>query len=52
MGIDLGLAALGSLLVLIFVWMNKKYEIKRWAGFLLLLIYTVYLIWMVSGINN
>lgn len=51
MEVDLGLAALGSLLVLIFVWTNKKYEIKRWAGFLLLLIYAAYLIWMISDIK-
>jgi cation:H+ antiporter len=51
MEIDLGIAALGSLLVLIFVWTNRKYEIKRWAGFLLLLIYAVYLVWMISHTN-
>ncbi|MDR1223717.1 MAG: calcium/sodium antiporter [Tannerella sp.] len=43
MEIDLCIAASGSLLVLIFVLTNKQYEIKRRAGFLLLLIYAVYL---------
>ena len=45
---DLLVAALGSLLVLLFVSTNKKHSIKRWGGALLLLIYTVYLVWMIS----
>lgn len=51
MAIDLIITALGSLLVLIFVITNKKHEIKRWEGFLLLCIYIIYLIWMISNIN-
>ncbi|MDR0700187.1 MAG: calcium/sodium antiporter [Tannerella sp.] len=51
MEIDLGIAALGSLLVLIFVSTNRLYEIKRWAGFLLLVIYEVYLVLMISNTN-
>jgi cation:H+ antiporter len=51
MEIDLGIAALGSLLVLIFVSTNRQYEIKRWAGFLLLLIYVAYLARMISNTN-
>jgi cation:H+ antiporter len=51
MAADLTIAAFGSLLILIFVLTNKKHEIKRWEGFLLLCIYVVYLIWMISGIN-
>ncbi|MCC8145143.1 MAG: calcium/sodium antiporter [Bacteroidales bacterium] len=49
MMIDLVMVALGSLLVLIFVWTNKKHEIKRWQGFLLLCIYAVYLYWIISN---
>ena len=45
---DLLVTALGSLLVLFFVYTNKKHSIKRWGGALLLLIYTVYLVWMIS----
>lgn len=48
MAVDLGIAALGSLLVLVFVLTNKKYEIKRWEGGFLLGIYVVYLVWMIS----
>ncbi|MDR0573177.1 MAG: calcium/sodium antiporter [Tannerella sp.] len=51
MAADLTIAALGSLLILIFVLTNKKYEIKRWEGFLLLCIYMVYLVWMISKAN-
>ncbi|NDV47314.1 sodium:calcium antiporter [Paludibacter sp. 221] len=45
---DLLITALGSLLVLIFVFTNKKHEIKRWEGLLLLIIYGVYLYWMIT----
>jgi cation:H+ antiporter len=51
MDIDLCIAASGSLLVLIFVLTNKKREIKRWAGFLLLFIYAAYLYWTISGME-
>ena len=44
---DLSIAALGSLFVFIFVLTNKKYEIKRWEGFMLLCIYFAYLTWMI-----
>ncbi len=46
---DLAMVALGSLLVLIFVLTNKKHEIKRWEGGLLLAIYAVYLVWMINN---
>lgn len=46
---DLIVCALGSLLVLIFVLTNKKYEIKRWHGLILLLIYGIYLTWMIMN---
>ena len=45
--VDLSIAALGSLLVLIFVMTNKKHEIKRWEGLLLLCIYFTYLTWII-----
>jgi cation:H+ antiporter len=48
MATDLGIMMLGSLLVFIFVLTNKRYEIKRWAGFLLLLIYALYIVRMIS----
>lgn len=51
MSVDLIVAALGSLLVLLFVVTNKKHEVKRWEGFLLLIIYAVYLTWMISNMN-
>jgi cation:H+ antiporter len=41
--IDAIMAALGSALVLGFVYLNKKREIRRWHGALLLLCYAVYL---------
>jgi K+-dependent Na+/Ca+ exchanger related-protein len=51
MVVDLAMAALGSGLVWIFVMTNKKHEIKRWEGLLLLCIYAVYLIWMIGKVN-
>lgn len=50
MQLDLIITALGSLLVLIFVYTNKKHEIKRWGGAVLLLIYAVYLVWMIKNV--
>ena len=49
--IDLSMATLGSLFVLIFVLTNKKNEIKRWEGGLLLCIYFGYLAWMITNIR-
>jgi K+-dependent Na+/Ca+ exchanger related-protein len=51
MTVDLAIAALGSLLVLVFVMTNKKYEIKRWEGLLLLCIYACYLSWLISNLG-
>lgn len=45
---DLLMVALGSLLILIFVYTNKKHQIKRWHGGLLVLTYFVYLIYTLS----
>ena len=51
MMVDLAIATLGSLLVLVFVMTNKKYEIKRWEGLLLLCIYACYLSWLISNLG-
>jgi Ca2+/Na+ antiporter len=44
---DLLMVALGSLLILIFVYTNKKHQIKRWQGGMLIAAYTAYLIGVV-----
>ena len=41
--IDAMMAALGSMLVMLFVYLTKKHEIKRWHGAILLLTYAAYL---------
>ena len=41
--IDAMMAALGSILVMLFVYLTKKHEIKRWHGAILLLTYAAYL---------
>ena len=41
--IDALMAALGSILVMLFVYLTKKHEIKRWHGAVLLLTYAAYL---------
>lgn len=41
--IDAMMAALGSVLVMLFVYLTKKHEIKRWHGVILLLTYAAYL---------
>ena len=46
---DLIITALGSLLILIFVYTNKTHSIKRWGGVTLLLIYSAFLYWMIAG---
>lgn len=46
---DLIITALGSLLILIFVYTNKTRSIKRWGGVTLLLIYSAFLYWMIAG---
>ena len=40
---DAVMAALGSVLVMLFVYLTKKHEIKRWHGAILLLSYAAYL---------
>ena len=40
---DAMMAALGSVLVMLFVYLTKKHEIKRWHGAILLLTYASYL---------
>jgi cation:H+ antiporter len=48
MVIDLLMVALGSLLVLVFVYSNKEHQVKRWHGGLFILFYILYLVWMLS----
>ena len=45
---DAVMAALASALVMLFVYTNKKREIKRWHGAVLLLVYAVYLAWRIA----
>lgn len=40
---DAMMAALASILLMLFVYTNKKHEIKRWHGAILLLVYAAYL---------
>ena len=49
MPVDLTIAALGSLLILIFIMTNNKHEIKRWEGLLLLCVYFTYMAWTISS---
>jgi len=46
--VDLYMTALGSLLVLMFIYTNKERSIRRWGGAMLLIIYTGFLIWKIS----
>jgi cation:H+ antiporter len=47
---DLVVCTLGSLLILVIVFANKKnHEIKRWNGALLVMIYAVYIIAVITG---
>lgn len=48
--IDALMAALGSVLVMLFVYFTKKHEIKRWHGAILLLTYTAYLTYRIITI--
>ena len=48
--IDAMMAALGSVLVMLFVYLTKKHEIKRWHGALLLLTYAVYLAYRIISL--
>lgn len=48
--IDAIMAALGSVLVLGFVYLNKKREIRRWHGVLLLLCYAGYLTYRILSL--
>ncbi len=42
---DCLIAAIGSALILLFVYSNKQHKIQRWQGALLLIAYTLYLVW-------
>lgn len=51
MYIDLIVTALGSLLVILLIYTNKNRQIKRWGGALLLVAYSLFIIWMISNAN-
>lgn len=48
--IDASLAALGSLLLLLFVSTNRNKELKRWQGAFFLASYGVYLVWLLTSL--
>ena len=48
--IDASLAALGSLLLLLFVSTNRNKELKRWQGAFFLACYGVYLVWLLTNL--
>ena len=48
--IDASLAALGSLLLLLFVSTNCHKELKRWQGAFFLVCYGVYLVWLLTSL--
>ena len=48
--IDASLAALGSLLLLLFVSTNRHKELKRWQGAFFLVCYGVYLVWLSTSL--
>ena len=48
--IDASLAALGSLLLLLFVSTNRHKELKRWQGAFFLACYGVYLVWLLTSL--
>lgn len=50
LAIDAAIAAGSCLLVWIFVLTNKRHEIKRWQGGILLICYAAYLTWLLSTI--
>ncbi|MDX9747581.1 MAG: calcium/sodium antiporter [Paludibacter sp.] len=46
--VDLYMTALGSLLVLLFIYTNRERSLRRWGGAIFLLLYTTFLIWKIS----
>ncbi len=44
---DLLVLILGTALVIVFISTNKQYEVKRWQGGTLVLLYIIYVIWMI-----
>lgn len=51
MEIDLIFTALGSVLILLFVYSSKDRSIKRWGGIAFLLAYALFLYWKISQLN-
>ena len=48
--IDALMAALGSVLVMLFVYTTKRHEIKRWHGVIFLLVYAAYLAYRIMEV--
>lgn len=46
--LDAAMVTLSSILVMLFVYGNKKHEIKRWHGITLVLIYAIYLTYRIA----
>mgnify|MGYP001015518478 CR=1 FL=1 len=51
MEIDLIFTALGSVLILLFIYSSKDRNIKRWGGIAFLLAYALFLYWKISQLN-
>jgi cation:H+ antiporter len=47
---DLAFTALGSLLLILFIYTNKQRSLKRWGGAVFLIFYTVYLILKIQSV--
>lgn len=48
--LDAAMVALGSILIMLFVYTNKRYEIRRWHGIVLVTLYTAYLVYRIATI--
>jgi len=48
--LDAAMVTLSSLMVMLFVYLDPKHEIKRWHGVLLLLVYAVYLTYRIASL--
>lgn len=51
MEVDLIFTALGSVLILLFVYLSKEKSIKRWGGVFFLVSYFFFLIWKINHLN-
>ena len=48
--LDAAMVVLSSLLVMLFVYANRKHEIKRWHGAMLVLVYAAYLTYRIISL--